>query len=729
MASVLLLTLAFGLMVHSAVRKSATVDEQTHWQRGTAYLQEDATQFLIGNPVVGHAFASLFLLTEPNLIQPITHPSWEDGNWSVAGHLFMWELNEDPIRMTFLGRVVTLWLTLLLGAVVCRWGRDWGGWPVGLLALLLTIFDPNILAHGRLATNDLAVSLTIFATIWLFWRYQKSERRRYLLLTGLAVGLSAAMKLNGALVVPILGLLAVGTSYRKRAVRPLVELVGVGLLSWLVIWVLFGFELRPLPGGAYWDDLFWQLDYLGGQQGVYLNGAVATGGWWYYFPVAFLVKMPLLTLGLLSIAVVISLWQRNRSAPLGHYLWLPPALYLGLTLFNALNIGFRYLLPIVPFVTLFCVVTLWRHLSARPRLQTGLAVLVGLFPVVAIWLWPNYLPYFNAFAGGPAGGWRLLSDSNVDWGQDLPQLAAWQAKTGHSLNLSYFGTAAPSAYGLAFEAMPTWSPTPEQSPPNRQLYVPANPEPGYYAISVTHLHGAVLGNQPDTYAYFREVEPIERIGGSIFIYEVAEAGEAVVLALGNVLPAELPARLVSPAGSNNRHIRWFEPMQALLLPKNGTAVVGSGLSKLLLPFLDILAANEPLEIAEMATFTGSATQYGNQLALTGYLPLASESGQRNILTHWQVLAPSEQRLKIFFHEVNAAGDIVAQWDGLGADSLSWQAGDQLLQLITLPPATIDNPGWRIGVYDADTAERLPAADGDFLTLSDVNALNWSPVAP
>ena len=35
---------------------------------------------------------------------------------------------------------------------------------------------------------------------------------------------------------------------------------------------------------------------------------------------------------------------------------------------------------------------------------------------------PFELTYFNVLAGGPLGGRRILSDSNLDWGQGLKGL-------------------------------------------------------------------------------------------------------------------------------------------------------------------------------------------------------------------------------------------------------------------------------------------------------------------
>ena len=74
-SAVLLLGLAFGLLASSAVRKSATVDEQSHLFRGVAYLQEGATHFLLGHPILASAISALPLLTEPDLRLPLDNPA------------------------------------------------------------------------------------------------------------------------------------------------------------------------------------------------------------------------------------------------------------------------------------------------------------------------------------------------------------------------------------------------------------------------------------------------------------------------------------------------------------------------------------------------------------------------------------------------------------------------------------------------------------------------------
>ena len=61
---------------------------------------------------------------------------------------------------------------------------------------------------------------------------------------------------------------------------------------------------------------------------------------------------------------------------------------------------------------------------------------------------PDYLSYFNIFVN-PASSWRLLTDSNLDWGQGLLALRHYeQQHPNEALHLAYFGSVDPSLYGV-----------------------------------------------------------------------------------------------------------------------------------------------------------------------------------------------------------------------------------------------------------------------------------------
>ncbi|MFO7680023.1 MAG: phospholipid carrier-dependent glycosyltransferase [Chloroflexota bacterium] len=735
--AVLLLLLLYTLILTSVSQKSLTVDEQGHLFRGAAYLKTGAVHFLWGHPLLASSLNALPLLTEPNLPLPVDLPAWQDGDWAVSGDRFLWQFSADPLRLIFLARLPTLWLTLLLAALIYRWGRQLAGKTAAMLALALFALDPNILAHGGLITSDIAVTFFMLLAVYGFWRWAVDRERGSthaaltILLTGLGVGGAAATKFSAAALAPILGLLTLWLAVKWRSWRPLGFLLAAGGVAVLVVWAVYRFQLRPFPAYPYWQDLIWQFDYFSRPHGAYLFGQYAERGWWYYFPAAFLLKTPLSTLLLLAYALghfalalvrkrpFTSAAQFNLLALLG-----TAVVYALISLFTPLNIGYRHLLPILPFLYLFIAITPSSHhpTSRLPWIALFWLLLTTLFT------WPDYIPYFNALAGPAETRWRVLSDSNLDWGQDLPALAAWQQETGQPLYLSYFGTAHPSAYGLNFTALPTWEPSPEQLPPFRQAFNPADPVPGWYAISVTHLQGLVLGEDVDTFAWFREREPAARIGDSIFVYEVEARGEPVDVAFSGLRPAELASELHAALGTNDVRVRWFDGRSSLIWPAGGgwwAAHTDQSADAYLLPFAEIVEMftavdgsqrlarpvypppipwTQEIPMGETAPSTGSA-----QAVFLGYEDAQNDPSAHeiNLITGWRVVEVTERPLKLFVHALNEQGEIVGQWDGLDVDPASWQSGDVFVQLHRFSvPETAVVHSFAIGLYDGETLERL-----------------------
>src|ERR1700728_4879287 len=80
--------------------------------------------------------------------------------------------------------------------------------------------------------------------------------------------------------------------------------------------------------------------------------------------------------------------------------------------------------------------------------------------------YPNYIPFFNIFCGGPRGGIRLLSESNIDWGQDLPRLAKWQSEhRDRPIYLLYWGSGDPQYYGISYVNLPESTAPPDLAKP------------------------------------------------------------------------------------------------------------------------------------------------------------------------------------------------------------------------------------------------------------------------
>jgi hypothetical protein len=259
---------------------------------------------------------------------------------------------------------------------------------------------------------------------------------------------------------------------------------------------------------------------------AWMLGELSMFGWWYYYPFAMLVKTPLATLGAVAVALCLLLmcWKaraktRTRIAP--DLQWtlvcfaLPLALYAAMSMSSNVNRGLRHFFPVFPplFVAAgWAASVLWRKRNGR-LLIAGL----GLVLVVeSLHAFPDYIPFFNAAAGGSRGGLRLLSDSNIDWGQDLPLLARWQqAHPDELLQAGCFSVVDPAHYGIRSLPLP--------GGPGSAGVPHWPPRPGVVAVSATNLQGAYRMFWPrgeDLYAPFRKQEPIEVLGGSIYLYRV-----------------------------------------------------------------------------------------------------------------------------------------------------------------------------------------------------------------
>jgi len=535
-----LLVVAFALALTSAAKKSPTMDEQNHIARGAAYLGTGDPRLSIEHPPLVNVLSTLpaHLLLDLNL--PLDE-WWEYGEWYHFADNFLWQANSCPDRIVFLARLPIIGLGLVLVALVFRWAEcRWGPWG-GLLSAAFCALDPNILAHTRLSTTDVGGACLVFLAAYALWRAVRHPSWLRSLGSGLAFGLALSAKLSNLLFGPIFALaimadaLAGGRERLGRAVRNLALLALTVLLGLLTVWATYGFQIGRLgeaghfvPAPPYVKGVLAILDFTAGGRPAYLLGQYGQG-WWYYFPVAFAVKTPLATLVALLLATGESLRRLRQMLADDLFLLTLPVAYFLVSITSNLNIGYRHLLPMLPFVAVHVgrlasfpgpLVSLP---SPRPYIRRTLAIaLVIWLALSSLLIYPHFLAFFNPIGGGPENGWRVLADSNIDWGQDLKELKAWMGREGvNYVRLSWFGSAYPEYYSIPHDLLPGLPhgfPAWEQPPFDRN-----QPEPGIYVISATNLLGVPFPDH-DLYAWFRSRPPDAKIGYSLFVYEVSADG-------------------------------------------------------------------------------------------------------------------------------------------------------------------------------------------------------------
>lgn len=521
--AVALLVAAHAALAFTAVRtKGVTYDEVYHVTGG--YLFDRFNEFRVHTdngvlPQRLHGLAPLVAGATPPRMDDVY---WRTSDAGVIAHHFFYGVGNDSDAWLLGARA----LNLLFSAGVCVlafvWARALGGALAGLAACALLAFSPTLLAHGPLATTDAASALLLPASVGLFWWQLQRRDAGAVAASALVFALACVTKYSALILLPVFVVLATVHHFvvarRGLGAWLAVTLAHAGA-AWVVIWACFGFRYGAFapglpPGESLIRPWPWLLERLGWQasvidfarewkllpegflfgyantavgaqgRGAFLAGAHSVTGWREFFPLAFLWKSSLaelLAAAVTLLGVGVALARRRLSLA-----WLPLAIfataYGAAAISSHLNIGQRHLLPLYPLLAIAAGVTL----AAWPR-RAWLAatVVVVAQAATALTTWPHYLAYFNPVAGGPANGWRLLVDSSLDWGQDLPALRRWLDANNSGpgagrVHLAYFGSGDARRAGIRAVTLPgvdsfkILEPRPEFSP-------------GLYAISATIL--------------------------------------------------------------------------------------------------------------------------------------------------------------------------------------------------------------------------------------------------
>ncbi|WP_436717724.1 glycosyltransferase family 39 protein [Roseiconus lacunae] len=283
----------------------------------------------------------------------------------------------------------------------------------------------------------------------------------------------------------------------------------------------------------------------------YLLGEWRQGGWWYYYLLGVLWKVPTGTL-LLSLAGIVHL---SLSSPSWRQvvgltsLVVPAFVFFSIVSYSSgLNRYFRYALPSVPTLYILAssiAVPCSRAYASLGRLRLGLGVACSLLTVLSVMgQFPHLLGFFSIVSGGPERSHEKMCDSNVDWGQDLLMLRDWLSlhpDAQQSLNLAYFGNYSPGCLGIDFR-LPPALPHCEGANGNPLYSKRRVLLPGWYVVSKNYVAGhpmpivspgnpnAIVFGGVNAYRYFSKLVACGQVGTSMNIYQVT-AQQAKELAL------------------------------------------------------------------------------------------------------------------------------------------------------------------------------------------------------
>ena len=524
--------LAFHLFAgFSFIRSAApTYDETVHLASGYSYLATGRYAMnIMDHPPFSEMLSALPLLAlKPQVFSG--HPYFANLMPYSYGDLFLYHNTVPPERLlnTARGFTFLVWTALLAGLLWLLLSRLESP-AAAAFALCAFAGMPVFISNDALVSTDAAAAVFYFASFVLGWLFtaetpaggKAGKGGRLWLwaaLAGAASGLALVSKFSMFIVPPLVAVFWLADNYfwpRLKLSRLLGYIALYAAACLLVTAVVYRLDL-----GLYWDGLYATLKRLDTGRSSFALGRHTLNGVWWYFPAAAALKTPLLVLLAASAGAWITVKKFRKD-----YLWLllPPAVFFAVALTAKVQIGYRHVMPVMPFLAALAGLALARLAALDKRRAWLAAVLAALIPVSALTAHPHYLAYFNQLSGGPANGYKYFVDSNLDWGQDVKTLAAYLKGRGNPpVVLSYFGVARPESYGMGYAPLGTIS---NVSLPGTGAQVCALKET-LLAVSATNLQGTYYPDK-DTFSWLKARTPVFTAGYSIFLYDLTADKEGL----------------------------------------------------------------------------------------------------------------------------------------------------------------------------------------------------------
>ncbi len=520
---ILLFICIIGINILSIRHKSLTYDEKRHYKYGYQILKLNSDRFE-DSKMPFSAFNAIPRVIAEEL-KPILSKKVTD---------FLYDIKT--------GRYITIAFSILLAFYVFKWAKQLYGRSAGILALTLYAFSPNIIAHSRLITTDLYATCMITIALYYFWEFIRKANIRTAFISALTLGISQLAKYTCAYLYLIFTLIILCRLFTKiffkkkhedipynyfKKLTKNVRYILIFIITNIIIinaGFLFNRSFTPLAGYKFKSELFKKIQKNAGilkhiplmlpypfiegldwvkynersgvsYSNIYLFEKIKTKkinqefhGFKNYYLYAFLFKVPLPIQILFVFSICTRLIRYKRYDFINNEIFLLiPILFFFIYFnffFNA-QLGIRFLLVIFPLLHIFCagIIKTYND-SIPPIVKTILTALILWLITSTISYFPHYISYFNELVWDRKKAYKILADSNIDWGQNVWYLEEYKKKH-----------------------------------PEAKIE-PAYPTTGTIVVSVNSLVGIF---NPVKYKWLRDnFEPIDHIAYSYLIYKITK---------------------------------------------------------------------------------------------------------------------------------------------------------------------------------------------------------------
>ena len=505
------------LNLSSIRHKTLTYDEKEHYRYGLQMLDFNSNRFDDSKMPF-------------SAINAVPHKTGDLLKSIVTSERF-----EGLMRSLNLARFMTVLFSLLLAVFVFKWTEELYGTVPGFFSLFLYTFSPNIIAHSRLVTTDLYATCMVTISLYFFWKFLKFGGLKRGLLSAVALGLSQLAKYTCFYLYPIFAWILIIRYWRVlskmvkerdiEGIKRSLKASGKYLLFFIAVIILvvntgflFNRIFTPLDEYSFRSGLFKAVQslpvlkdipiplpypYIEGLDlvkaneetgktfgNIYLFGDLRRTdkefkGFRGYFFYAFLYKVPIPVQLFIFFALVIYVIDYKKFNFIEEeWFLLCPIIFFAVyfNFFYKAQIGIRHILVCFPFLFVFCGSLVKRYTEFRLRSKCAVVLLMVWLVASVLSYFPHYLSYVNELVWDRKNAYKILADSNIDWGQNKWYLAQYIKE----------------------------NPDVRVSPPS--------PRAGKVVVSVNDLTGVL---NPERYRWLREnFEPVDHIAYSYLVYNV-----------------------------------------------------------------------------------------------------------------------------------------------------------------------------------------------------------------
>lgn len=549
-AAAMLMVIACALVISTYKYFGHTWDEPEHIAAGIQLIDRGIYTYDIQHPPLARVMMAIgpYLAGARSFGEP--GPSGEQEGRDLLYRTGKYDLLLTLARLGML----PFFLTLLIATWL--WARRYYGLTQGTLATFFLVTTPPLLGHAMVAALDIPGTALCTLAFYFLLRWFEQPGLKFGVGLGVAAGLAIGTKLSALPFIGLVGVLwaltwvmsAPRQQRRQRATakRLWLGVPCVAMLALFTAMLCYGFSFKYLTDATHHKNA--AIDYLTGAHGLvhdlaydvaesvplpvgaerlvlsiqqlnnhnraghasYLLGKISKKGFWYFYLVAIGVKtpLPLLLLGIGGMGYLFWQWRAQREWTVAAPAIAFVALLVFCSAYSHINIGLRHVFVLYPLLAISAAVgtlALWRHFkhwAARAALIAALTwQLSGLRSD-----YPDYLAYFNAFAGKQPE--RVLIDSDLDWGQDLRRLETRL----NELHITQFGFVYRGTADVIGEHLPgVW------------MVQPFEPATGWIAAS---LYAKTVFWDGKAYDWLNRYKPLERIGESIDLYYIPDKNTA-----------------------------------------------------------------------------------------------------------------------------------------------------------------------------------------------------------